>query len=157
MKDLAEIHPETIKPAARGEADFFSWKLYLWVKKKPHATQIWRGTWNHVSGFDPNRPILYIGRMDGHWMHGKALRALCRKGQSISALVYGPGHDTPNWVDITDEWWSEYRRIGVCAIHGDLAHKWDESERRRVCRYCGKHETKVTKLVERTQWVEVPE
>lgn len=42
---MPHVDASTIKPAKRGKADFFSWQLYRWVKAKPHAFQIWRGTW----------------------------------------------------------------------------------------------------------------
>lgn len=149
----------TIKPARRGKADFFSWQLYRWVKAKPHAVQIWRGTWNSATGVDRQRPVLYIGHMDadesgGRWFHGRLLRNLCLHGQKLDGYAYGPGHDTAHWEEITAEWWMEYMRIGVCAIHGDYAHDWAENGDARTCRHCGKRERRTVETVERAVWAD---
>ena len=126
------IDPQTIRPHRRGKSDFFSWQLYRWIKNRPYAHQIWRGTWNSATGIDPLERPLYIGYMDtdGYgslWLHGRMLRSLCLHGQSIDGIAYGPRHDTANWQEITAEWWQEYSKRGVCAIHGDLAKgEWIE-------------------------------
>lgn len=132
------IDPNSIKPALRGKSDFFSWQLYRWVKASPHYTEIWRGTWNSFTGLDEKRPTLYIGRMDeGLWMHGRTLRHLCRHGENLESFAYSPAHDTRRWVNVTDEWWAEYRQIGVCAIHNGTAHHWTYGVEIRSCDYCG--------------------
>lgn len=156
---MPHVDASTIKPAKSGKADFFSWQLYRWVKAKPHALQIWRGTWNTATGVDHDTPALYIGYMDEtesgeRWLHGRMLRNLCLHGQKLDGYAYGPGHDTAHWEEITEQWWEQYMQIGVCAIHGDYAHDWDENGDARTCRHCGKRERRTTKLVERTVWVD---
>ena len=152
------IDPTSIKPAVRGKADFWSWQLYRWVRHNPQFTQVWSGTWNFATGIDRNKPVLYIGHMDdqwgdGQWLHGTALRSLCLVGQPLRSAAYGPAFDTVNWTDMTAEWWDEYRRIGVCAIHGDNAHNWSAEGKTRVCSYCGKRERQTIQMVERSKWV----
>lgn len=156
---MPHVDAGTIKPATREKADFFSWQLYRWVKAKPYSVQIWRGTWNSATGIDRQRPVLYIGHMDytesgNRWFHGRLLRNLCLHGQRLEGYAYGPGHDTAHWEEITEQWWAEYMRIGVCAIHGDYAHDWDEEGDSRTCRNCGKRERRTVELVRRTAWVD---
>jgi hypothetical protein len=156
----AESLAESIKPANHGKSDFFSWQLYRWAKQKPLMLQIWEGTWNSVSGTDRGHPVLYIGYMDSDtpgekWLHGRKLRELCCHGQNIEGCAYGPGHDTAHWKEITKEWWKKYMRIGVCAIHGDFAHNWNESGDTRICEYCGKKEHKQIEMVEKVTWVAI--
>lgn len=155
---MSRIEANHIKPKKRGIADFFSWQLYRWVKAKPHATQIWRGTWNSATGIDRDRPVLYIGHMDSDtpgelWFHGRNLRNLCCYRQKIESYAYGPGHDTKKWVDVTEGWWSEYMEKGVCAIHVDYAHDWETEGDKRTCSWCGAVENRVVEQVERVTWV----
>lgn len=152
------IDAKNIKPKQRGKSDFFSWHLYRWIKDLPYSCQIWRGTWNSATGIDRDRPVLYIGHMDDdtpgeRWLHGRMLHNLCLHGQSIEGYAYGPGHDTEHWEEITEEWWAEYTKKGVCAIHGDLSHEWVEDGDTRTCKHCGKQEHRTTKLVEITVWL----
>lgn len=140
------IDPKTIKPAQRGQSDFFSWQLYRWVRQNQHLCSVFAGTWNSVTGVEPGRTVPYIGRMDEDgWFHGTLLRGLCCHGASLQSWAYGPGHDTANWKDITAEFWTDYFNRGVCAVHGDLAHNWDYvTADFRVCRWCGKQEQEQT-------------
>lgn len=154
---MNQIEPNTIRPKQNGKADFFSWQLYRYVKKNPHACQIWKGTWNNVTGIDRENPVLYIGYMDesqsgSKWLHGSMLRSVCRARGDRTGYAYGPEFDTHNWEEITDQWWQEYMRIGVCAIHGDNAHNWNEQGKTRTCEYCGKVEKKAVYMVPKTVW-----
>jgi hypothetical protein len=140
------INHQQIKPAANGRSDFFSWQLYRWVKKHPGRLKIWAGTWNSCTGIDREKPVLYIGDdRDGDWIHARQLRNLCTHGANLQAWAYGPPHDTKNWVDATEAFWGDYLKKGVCAIHGDFAHDWDDQGQRRACNYCGAVETKETR------------
>lgn len=139
------IIADEIKPAVARHSDFFSWQLYRWVKKYPERTRVWAATWNSATGVDREHPVLVIGSdRDESWIMGAPLSQLCAYGAKIESYAYGGAHDTANWVDVTEAFWSDYRKKGVCAIHGDLAHEWEYSEDRntRVCVYCGKHESK---------------
>ena len=151
------IKASDIRPERRGRSDFYSWQLYRWLRSKPLYRQIWRGTWNSAIGIDRDRPVLYIGHMDTdtpgeRWLHGRMLRNLCLHGQDIQSYAYGPGHDTAHWREITDEWWEEYMRIGVCAIHGDYAHAWRVAGDKRTCIRCGKVERSIQVSHRRTLW-----
>lgn len=145
-----------IKPTVRGKSDFFSWQLYRWCLKKPSQCQIWLGTWNSVTGHDRDNPVFYIGAMDSaaneQWFHGTKLKSLCLHGAKLDGWAYGPAHDVANWQDVTEQWWADYMKKGVCHIHGDYAHEWNVSGDSRSCQYCGKKETKKTKLIQKEYW-----
>jgi len=157
----AVVDPNSIRPRVRGESDFFSWQLYRWVKQFPYLVEIWEGTWNPWNGIDRTRPWLYIGLMDisgGEcWFSGRDLRNLCSRGANLESFAYGKPHDVSNWKNITEQWWQEYARKGVCAIHGDYAHEWVQSGDERKCRWCGREEIRevTTELVEVVTWVPV--
>lgn len=152
------IAPMAIKPAKRRQSYFYSWQLYRWAKTKPTSVQIWRGTWNGATGIDRNAPVLYIGHMDRctpdeNWLHGRMLRNLCLFGQNLAGYAYGPAHDTKHWEEITTEWWAEYMEKGVCAIHGEMAHKWTINSDKRTCAHCRKEEYRTTEVVKRDVWI----
>ncbi len=143
-----------IKPKVRGKSDFFSSKLYEWIKKKPYYSKVYKPTWCNIEGITGEPKSLYIGSGvdDEGWFHGVQLRSLCRHSAKMQAWAFGPNFDTKNWVDYTDEFLAEYMRIGVCAIHGDYAHKWIEDGDTRECEYCHKIEHKKHKMVKREYW-----
>jgi hypothetical protein len=150
------IKAKLIKPAVAGESDFFSRKLYQWVKKNPDALTIFRGTWNSISGIDKENPILYIGCVrNDNSISAVPLRRLCSHVSYVQMMSYSAGHDVDNWEDITEQFWESYLRIGVCAIHGDNAHNWivNEDEGRRICEYCNKVEHKELIHVPKEVWV----
>ena len=148
------IEAKSIKPKESMKSDFFSWNLYRWIRKHPHRNRIWSATWNICTGVDIAR-ILYVGsKREGDWIHCTQLRRLCSgsgRGKQ-EAYAYNHNHDTANWVDVTEEFWAKYMEIGVCAIHGDLAHKWKYEGNGRVCEYCGKSEEKETVLISQNIW-----
>ena len=138
------VDSKSIKPQQHGKADFYSWQLYCWVLKNPQRCQIWKDTSN-----ENDEPVLYIGEMEilqneERWFHGLMLRQLCNTGfklrSGITGFAFGPIHNTAHWINVTYEWWVEYMHKGVCAIHGDDAHKWQEFDGIRICQYCKKVE-----------------
>ena len=152
------IDPNSIKPKIKGKSDLFSWNLYRWVKKKPKYVHVFQSTWNPVYGKDrPDFKWLMIGMKDHgdeDCFFGRNLPNICCEGLIRKKWAYCcPGHDVKNWKDITDEFWKRYMEIGVCAIHGDSAHKWVESGEERVCKYCGKKELKIIFLKSSEMWV----
>lgn len=143
------ITAQQIKPKEKGKSDFFSWQLYRWARKRPQALRIWAGTWNCVNGIDAEKTVLYIGfERDGDWIYARQLRNLCLHGANLDCWAYGPGHDTRNWIDITEQFWQSYLEIGVCAIHGDYAHNWSVVDDKRTCTHCAKTEKKEIKQIE---------
>lgn len=148
------IAAKDFKPSVTGRSDFFSWQMYRWLKKHPYYTTIWAGTWNHVSGIG-GESVLYIGgeRDENGYISARWLRNLCLSGENLQAWAYGPCHDTANWKDISDWFWSQYRAIGVCAIHGDYAHKWVYyGEFLRECQYCKTREAAKTVMAPSIVW-----
>lgn len=143
-----------IKPKERGKSDFFSWQLYRWVKKYPNRLTIWDATWNSATGVDRGKTSLYIGdKRDGNWIHARQLRNLCLIGGKIEAYAYGGAHDTKNWVDVTKQFWVEYLKKGVCAIH-DNSHVWLTNNENRTCQRCGHKQTQIIETVERKRWID---
>jgi hypothetical protein len=137
--------PEQIKPKKNGVSDFFSWQLYKYMKKykNPSEFRVWLATWDDFYGVRPSTPRMYIGgERDGRWIHARKLRSLCITRQKIERYAYGSQHDTENWIDVTEAFWSDYLKKGVCAIHGDNSHKWNIEGDLRTCEYCGKQERK---------------
>ena len=150
------IHHTKVKPKVRGRSDFFSWQLFRWLKKYPTRTTIWSATWNVCNGIDPKNQSLFIGdQRDGSWIHARQLRNLCTSGSKLEAHAYGSSHDTQNWTDISKAFWEDYLRVGVCAIHGDYAHKFDVEGGTRTCEYCDKSERLTQKTIVTDVWVPV--
>lgn len=128
---------KSVKPKQRGRADFFSWQLYRFLKKyEDRKIVIWSATWNSVHGVSEKRS-LYIGfersGETGEWIAARQLRNLCLAGQKLDVFAYSSCHDTNNWLDVTEWFWGEYLKKGVCAIHGDNAHNFIGGR----CEYCG--------------------
>lgn len=147
-----------IKPSVKGQSDFFSWQLFRWIRKNPTAFRIYVGTWNSVDGINPDHPVFYIGyeREDNSWISARNLRNLCCVNQDLQSYSYGPSHDTANWIDVTEAFWTDYMKKGVCAIHGDNAHEWDEKDDGlRYCIYCCETQILKTKMVEVSEWVKL--
>ena len=149
------VSANDIKPQVHGISDFFSWNLYRFVRKNPTALKVWLGNWNTITGFDAENPVVYIGRdRDKNWIHARSLRNLCTVGSGLEMFAYGGCHGTKDWQDITEQFWKSYLENGVCAIHGDFAHKWHKTGNERQCEYCRKVQTKieVTQIVSSWEW-----
>lgn len=155
---MQPIIANDIKPRVRGQSEFFSWQLYRYVKKYPNASQqkVWSATWNSTLGLD-GKSTMYIGdERHGPWIHARQLRNLCLAGQKIERYAYGSCHDTANWKDITEEFWREYMRIGVCAIHGDNAHRFIETGKdAKTCQNCGAIYVRKSKRITKHYWDKV--
>ncbi|MDD2462457.1 MAG: hypothetical protein PHI97_00505 [Desulfobulbus sp.] len=142
------------KPKVNGKSDFFSWNLYIWLKKNPEYCRIYKGVWNSANGYDPSRPTLYIGFVADNWFHGTMLRRVCNLGLKEHTWAYGPRDShLDEWIDITDEFFADYERRGVCAIHDDMVHVWEKSSPdERRCVYCGKTETRAIIFAPQEVW-----
>ena len=148
------IDAEEYKPKVRGRADFFSWQLYKWLKKKPYYCRVYKGAWNVISGHDPDNPWLYIGLINDGYFSGNLLRRICRHGQRLESWAYcSKTHRVDEWEDVTEWFFSEYEKKGVCAIHGDFAHKWQPlNSNQRICEYCKKVETSSVTFGPKVRW-----
>lgn len=145
-------------PKVKGKSDFYSWQLYKWMKKKPDFCRIYEGVWNSATGYDPNRIILYIGLLYDDCFMGSMLRRICTVGAKLDSMAYcSKGHHLDEWQDVTDSFFADYRKRGVCAIHGGMAHKWtyDVELAIRTCEYCGEKQEKKTVMVPKDVWENV--
>lgn len=146
-------HYEEYKPKEKGKSDFYSWNLYRWLRKQSKLPE-WRQKTRIYKSEDGT---VFIGaRYDNvhDGVTGTRLRHLC-SGSGVGrfpevGLWVGSGQ----WQDITDEFYAEYERVGVCAIHGDLAHEFTVFGNARQCDYCGKVERKVVRMIEQVEWVD---
>lgn len=149
------VNPENYKPQQKGKADFFSWQLYKWMKKKPDFCHIYKGFWNSATGYDPERPVLYIGLLEDGCFMGHMLRRICTSGNKLESWAFcSKEYHLDEWVDITEEFFADYQKRGVCAIHDDTAHKWtdDQNTSMRTCEYCGKTERQRLIFVPQMVW-----
>lgn len=157
---------EQIRPKVNGKSDFFSWRLFQFMRKHGcRYDKIYASNWNPVLGrmevdSDPSKAIesgyLMIGHMDSHgWFGGRGLRRLCSgpSNGSLMCMSYSEDHGVSEWVDVTDLFWEKYLKIGVCAIHRNFAHEWSHDGDLRTCIYCQKTEKRIIEMVEKERWV----
>lgn len=135
------IEKDTIKPKVKGKSDFFSWQLFRWIRKNPEYCRIWK--------MEDGR--LMIGDKWENEISGSTLTTLCRYDQKLTVYSFCMS-DISKWEEVTESFWKDYMRIGVCAIHGDNAHDWEVGGTLRACRNCHKTETQKSEMVERKYW-----
>lgn len=136
------IKAEDIKPERKNESDFFSWNLYRWFKKYPNECRIYKDGNGTLCIGDRSTIVHGAGLVD---IHRKTPRSSL---QSCRWAYLGSNY----WQDVTEEFFSEYMSIGVCAINGISAHKWIEKGDYRECQYCEKEERKIVTMVEKITW-----
>lgn len=138
---------------------FYSQNLHKWLKKHPYYSKVYASPWSQVWGYNPEKPILMIGFMgeDG-WFHGYPLRSVC-SGSRMDKQPFAYGYTEmklEEWQDITEQFISDYKRIGVCAIHGDFAHRLDNIDSKtRVCLNCGAKYTKKARRITKHFWEKI--
>ena len=142
------INAEDFKPKEKGKSDFYSWNLYRWLRKnKGKECLIFETPREYIP--------LVIGWKDPHGnVIGFRLNELCSTGSNRKfpqQFCYGD----QGWPDVTEEFYKEYDRIGVCAIHENAAHDWVYSVcgNLRSCKHCKKQESRVLKMIEQAYWV----
>lgn len=147
-------HYTHYQPKEKGKSDFYSWNLFRWLRKQDKEkhpllkkTKMYRG----------EDGLLYIGsRYDQEEKNvsGFRLRELCSTGSNdrFPTVFYHP--KSCGWEDVTEWFWSEYERIGVCAIWGDMSHDFTylSDNTARMCQHCGKIEKRKVEMVERVTW-----
>lgn len=156
--DALPFKLEDIKPKQKGRADFYSWGLYAWLKEYPNAFHIFMETEFDKDGNRTGNIYFHIGRQESNGdIMGAPLRGVCSTGKMPRVSWLSASRSTSKWKDVTSAFYETYMKIGVCAIHGDLIHKWVESDdgKTRTCQYCQKQETKQVKIVEveEIKWV----
>lgn len=145
---------EEYKPKAKGKSDFYSWNLYIWLRKQASGAKWMQKTRIYKS----EDGTLFIGaRYDGSHdgVTGTRLSQLCSGSGSGKFPLVGCWVGSGKWQDVTEQFYAEYERIGVCAIHGDWAHNFTIDGDTRACEYCGKVERKRVELVEKVTWEDV--
>jgi len=147
------LESKEFKPDGSG---FYSQNLYKWLKKNPYYSKVYLSPWSSFLGYNPEKPVMMIGWLgeDG-WFHGHQLRSVC-VGSRMDKQSFAYGHPEmriKEWRDITEQFISDYKRIGVCAIHGDNAHRFSEvNKKEKICLNCGVKYIKKSKRVTKHYW-----
>jgi len=140
----------------------FSTNLYRWIRKNEHYDRVLLKPESDVVDF-PNEKncdsIIYLGFTDKEWLHGRHLSSIISDCKAQTYAFPGLGRKVK---DITEKFWAEYLRIGICAIdpehwlYGDYKKDryevFDDGQSRR-CKYCGRVEVKRIKVIEKEVWV----
>lgn len=143
------------KPDGSG---FFSQNLYKWLKKKPNYNRVYKSPWNNISGYNPENPTLMIGfkeDCENGWFHGNQLRRVCSGSRmDTQPFAYGCAEmRVSEWEDVTEQFIEEYKRIGVCAIHGNWAHRFESiGKTKKKCLNCGVVYKRKSKRVTKHYW-----
>lgn len=142
------------------DSGFYSKNLFKWLKKRPDYNRVYKASWNNISGYDPNSPVLMIGFKEkgkGGWFHGNSLRRIC-SGPIMDVQPFAFGHcemRVDEWEDVTEQFIDDYRRIGVCAIHGDFSHRFEHiTKKHKRCLNCGKEYFRKARRVTEHYWQE---
>ncbi len=147
MKRYTQYHPKI-----KGESDFYSWNLFRWLRKQSKEPEYFRKT----NIFKSDSGTLFIGTRYNSWNNavtGTRLGQLCSSGSDRAFPLVGVWGGSQEWEDVTDWFWAEYERIGVCAIHEGVAHKFIyQNDNKRVCEYCSEVEKRKVEMVERVTW-----
>jgi hypothetical protein len=149
------MNPEKYKPKVKGKSDFYSWQLYKWMKKNPDFCRIFEGVWNSATGYEPHRKVLYIGLLDDECFMGNLLVRICTYKAKLESYAYcSKAHHLEEWKDITEEFFMDYEKRGVCAIHKGIVHKWayQPDSDIRTCAYCGETQKKELVTVQKEVW-----
>jgi len=140
MKQITRIDYKDIRPKTKGKADFFSWSLSEFIRRNPNLYRIYK-----------TENLLFIGYKSDGWVCGSGLRSVCSYRKKIQTFAFP---NSGEWEDVTDWFWAEYFKKGVCAIHDDLAHNFKHiGKTKRECVYCGKIEKRKTKITKSFIWV----
>jgi hypothetical protein len=142
------------QPKEKGKSDFYSWNLFRWLRKQDKESI---PALKKTKIYKTEDGALYIGsRYDQKEKNvsGFSLRELCsaKSNNKFPAVFWHPQSD--RWEDVTDWFWPEYERVGVCAIWGDMSHDWIYLSDRtvRVCQHCEAMEKKKIKMVKMVAW-----
>lgn len=157
LKQQREQAAEKYRPAVKGQADKYSWKLYQRMLKRG-LERVYISSRDNVFGEQCEPPSLeklaagdssqarrlMIGErydFDGQaYFAGRQLRSALHTVGRNSELSYGPGNNVEHWLDVTDWFWPEYERIGRC-LFDNYAHMWlTINKNARKCAYCGAHQ-----------------
>lgn len=149
------INPDDFKPAKRGKSDKFSWNIHSVLKEwEGLDVQVVQIGWDRIHGkcpLDQGETFLCIDVEPHGWLTGGWVMAITTHGkQAIGA--YGLFGKEPWWKNeweyVTESWFRQYARKGVCAVHQSFGHKFVSINRNaRVCEYCGEHQRRAVETV----------
>lgn len=148
MKKVFIPEPKQIKPAVPRISDKFSWRLYEWVRRNPGGRQVYVCTKGLTKG------SLYVGDLSDGLLHGGRLMAVLSGGfpRHGYAMLLG-ANGMKKYKDVTNSFWKEYMRIGVCSIHNS-GHIWQpKGKTKRICNTCQKVQVQRVKVEKSLMWV----
>lgn len=119
-------------------------RLKRWMKHHPRYERIFALGWNNIDGVvdcdahDMRRQAIWIGHRDNAFIHGANIKHVL-SGATKSTTAWALPICGMNPVDITEWFWREYGRIGLCLL-SDASHDLVRiNKRARKCRRCSKH------------------
>lgn len=148
------LSKDELKPDADG---FYSKQLYRWLKKHPRYNQIFE---RPTEG--KHRSCLMIGIKDDTGCFSGAKLAQVCSGDTLPTIYSWAlvSQASDEWVNVTELFLERYKKIGVCAIHDDIAHRFVETDtepKERKCLNCGLVEKQVSEVVIVKKWASVNE
>lgn len=140
------------------DGNFYSKGLFQWLRKNKRYNKIYMATWNSFNGHYPHNQVMMIGRIcDDGWFIGNRLKSVCRARGDRTAFAFGSKEfHIHEWVDVTDDFIDKYKVKGLCHIHGDYAHDFEDlSDDAKRCKRCGDvfkaERTEVVSI--KTEWI----
>lgn len=141
---------ELIKPKVKGKSDKYSWNLYCFIRDYPHiAKNVFATKWNPYSGYS-NVPAndlfnqeIAIGFIDSTGIFsGSNVKSICLDQKNANNVLYSKYY--PDVIeDITDYFWENYIKYGVCFLEMNYEHKYNEL---KICEYCLKSDQEIDSI-----------
>jgi len=152
---MSRIDINLIKPQIKKESDKFSWGLYKCLKKNKNYSKVFFSTWNPMNGskveldwdnLNISNIIIGFGDAEKRRVSGERLRNIV----SGTTMEYCFDYTPREFIDITDEFWERYQKIGRCLLFPHHKKFWLQGEKNRYtyvngtrkCNWCGKWQKK---------------
>lgn len=152
---ITNEYVKQVKPVKKGKSDKYSWNLYRFIKLNRNL-KVYRVGWNSRDGVCPVDEGCTILRDE--FGNTAILNRILTDGPKALSCCFswsGAGWSNLDKEDITDQFFRDYLRSGVCSFASDWYHKWKSVNRNsRKCLYCGKHETRKIETIKTVKRIE---
>lgn len=138
-------------------------RLRRWLKRHSHypQTRVFAMGWRHLDGPVDCNPHDMLGQ--DIWIGFRDDRYIC--GANVKHVLTGITKSTQAWAlavgrtssptDITEWFWREYARLGICLVF-ENAHAWVKINRNaRKCSRCGLHQYRSVRTERRYERVDI--
>ncbi len=140
------------KPAVRGKSDKFSWRVFQFLNYyKDVDIRVMRLGWNIVYGKVPlsKGQLYFVMDFDNGLPVTANVQRVTVTGKDAAGCCVSwgglPFVDLES-EDVTDWFFLNYARIGLCLWQGDWAHDFIKiNKNSRKCKHCGEHQTRTIK------------